>query len=152
MASPQADSVNLRCSACGAMNRVPVKRLGQNPLCGNCRVLLDFPLKPIKATSATFEQERDSWPEALLVMFCSQSMADCKEMEPVVEDLAFFRAGRLKILKIDIDADPSVALPYAVHITPTLLAFRGGQQLGRLEGAPKEGSELDLWIRQALSL
>ncbi len=134
------------------MNRVPVKRLGQNPICGNCKALLDFPLKPVTVTSSTFEQEMASWPEALLVMFCSRASADCKDINPVVDDLAFIRGGRLKVLKIDVDADPSAAALYEVHITPTLLAFRGGQKLGRLEGTPKERSELDLWIRQALSL
>ena len=134
------------------MNRVPVKRLSQNPLCGKCKALLDFPLKPVQVTSTTFEQEVASWPEALLVMFCSKGSADCKEIDPAVEDIAFFRAGRLKVLKLDIDASPGIALLYAVNITPTLIAFRGGQQLGRLEGAPKEQQELTQWIRQTLSI
>ncbi len=152
MPAPQTDSVILRCRACGAVNRVPAKRLSQNPLCGKCKALLDFPLKPVPVTSATFEQELASWPEALLVMFCSKGSADCREIEPAVQDIAFFRAGRLKVLKLDIDADPGIALLYAVTITPTLIAIRGGQQLGRLEGYPKEQHEVTQWIRQNLSI
>jgi thioredoxin 2 len=152
MAAPQADTVILSCKACGAMNRVPVKRLSQNPLCGKCKALLDFPFKPLQVSSATFEQEMASWPEALLLMFCSKGSEDCKPVDAAVEDIAFFRAGRLKVLKLDIDADPGLALLYAVHITPTLIAFRGGQQSGRLEGAPKEQNELTQWIKQTLSL
>jgi thioredoxin 2 len=152
MSPPQTDSVILRCSACGAVNRVPAKRLTQNPLCGKCKALLDFPLKPVQVTSATFEQEVASWPEAMLIVFCSKSLDDCREVGPVVEDIAFFRAGRLKVLKLDIDADPGIALDYTVHITPTLIAFRSGQQLGRLEGVPKEQHEMTQWIRQTLSI
>ncbi len=134
------------------MNRVPVKRLSQNPLCGKCKALLDFPLKPVPVTAANYEREMVSWPEALLVMFCSQTSADCKEFDPAIEDIAFFRAGRLKVLRLDVDTDPGIALLYAVHITPTLIAFRNGQQIGRLEGAPKEQNELTEWIRQTLSI
>ncbi len=152
MASPQNDSVILRCNACGAMNRVPVKRLSQNPLCGKCKALLDFPLKPVPVTAATFEKELAEWPEALLIMFCSERSADCKEVSPAVDDLAFFRAGQLKVLKLDIDTEPGIALLYNVHISPTLIALRSGQQVGRLEGAPKEQSELSQWIKQTLSI
>ena len=152
MAAPQTDTVILRCKTCETMNRVPVKRLSQNPLCGNCKALLDFPFKPIPVTSADFEQEMASWPEALLVMFCSRSSEDCKPVDAAAEDIAFFRAGRIKVLKVDIDSDASLALLYAVHITPTLIALRSGQQLGRLEGAPKEQNELTQWIKQTLSI
>jgi thioredoxin 2 len=152
MAAPTLDAVILRCAKCGAMNRVPVKRLTQNPLCGKCKALLDFPLKPVTVTSATFEKEMSEWPEALLIMFCSARNDDCKDVAPAVEDIAFFRAGRFKVLKLDIDADPGIALLYAVHITPTLIAFRNGRQLGRLEGAPRESSELTQWIKRTLSL
>ncbi len=152
MAASQTDTVILRCKACSAMNRVPAKRLSQNPLCGKCKALLDFPFKPVQVTSATFEQEMASWPEALLVIFCSKGSEDCKAVDAAAEDIAFFRAGRIKILTLDIDADPGLALLYAVHITPTLIAVRGAQQMGRLEGAPKEQSELIQWIKQTLSI
>ncbi len=152
MATPQTDIVILKCIACSAVNRVPVKRLSQNPLCGKCKTLLDFPLKPVQATGSTFEREVASWPEALLVQFCSEGTADCREIDPAVNDIAFFRAGRLKVLRVNVDAEPGIALLYAVHITPTLIAFRGGQQLGRLEGAPKQQSELAQWIKQTLSI
>jgi thioredoxin 2 len=152
MAAPQTDTVILHCKACSTMNRVPVKRLSQNPLCGKCKALLDFPFKPVQVTSATLEQEMASWPEALLIMFCSKGSEDCKPVDAAAEDIAFFRAGRIKVLKLDIDVDPGIALLYAVHITPTLIALRGGEQLGRLEGAPKEKNELTRWIKQTLSL
>jgi thioredoxin-like negative regulator of GroEL len=152
MAIPPSDTVILRCKVCEAMNRVPIKRLSRNPLCGNCKTLLDFPLKPVPVSSSTFEKEMSEWPEALLLMLCSKSSSDCAAVEPAVQDIAFFRAGQLKVLKIDIDEDPSIATLYAVRITPTLLCFRNGQQVGRLEGAPKEQTEISLWIKKNLAI
>ena len=152
MAAPASDTVILRCKACQVMNRVPAKRLTQNPLCGKCKALLDFPLKPLQVTASTIEQEMADWPEALLIMFCSEGSSDCKTTDPAVVDLAFFRAGRIKVLKVDVDKDPGIALLYAVNTTPTLLCFRNGQQAGRFEGTTKEQSELSQWIKKTLSI
>lgn len=151
MTTTSTDAALIRCQSCNAINRVPVKRLRENPLCGNCKTLLDYPMKPVQATASTFEREVSSWPEAVLVLFRSMECDDCKVAESVMEDVAFLRTGRLKVIKIDAGAEPSIALPYSVVALPTFILLRNGMQIARLDGIPREKIELHQWIEQNLN-
>ncbi len=141
-----SDTVLLKCTSCGALNRVPVKRVSQNPLCGKCKTLLDFPFLPQSASAATFDKELASWPETVLVEFRSKASPLYAESDAAVADIAFSRAGRLKVLKIDLDSEPGLALLYSVQTSPTFLIFRESRQLGRLDGLPRDAAELAAWV------
>jgi thioredoxin 2 len=67
-------------------------------------------------------------------------------IEPVVNDLAKWRAGQMKVLKVDVDAEPALASRFTVKATPTFILYRSGRQLARMDGAPKEKLELVQWI------
>lgn len=71
-------------------------------------------------------------------------------VEPVLTDLASWRAGRLKIVKVDIDAEPALAKRFMVKATPTFILFKNGVQRARLDGAPKEKLHLVQWVDQFL--
>ena len=145
------DTALLRCRSCKALNRVPVKKLAQNPICGKCKALLDFPFKAVTATAASFDQELASWLETLLVVFWAKGNDLWKKIEPAVADIAFAEAGRLKVIKVDLDAEPGLALLFSIQIAPTFLTFRDSKQLGRLDGAPREASELAQWVQASMS-
>lgn len=145
------DTALLRCASCATLNRVPVKRLAQNPICGKCKALLDFPFQPVNVTAASFDRERSSWFETVLVVFWAKGDELWKKVEDTVADIAFSQAGKLKVLKADIDADPGLALLFSVQAAPTFLVLRGSKQLGRLDGAPKEAGELAQWVRKYLN-
>lgn len=148
MTTKQIDAAVIRCASCGAANRVPVKRLKENPQCGKCKTLLDFPMSAVKATAETFDHELSIWPEAVLAFFRSPDCADCDLVESVVNDIAFLRAGLIKVLKIDITTEPSLALLFSVRTTPALMVFRNRSQIGRLDGIPRDKGELLPWIEQ----
>ena len=145
------DSALLRCMTCNALNRVPAKRLSQNPICGKCKALLDFPFQAINATAASFDQELSSWFETVLVVFWDKQSTLYKTVEPVVADIAFSRAGKLKVLKVDADAEPALAQLFSFQASPTFIAFRNSKQLGRMDGAPRESAELVRWVEKFLS-
>jgi thioredoxin 2 len=145
------DTALLRCRSCNALNRVPVKKLAQNPICGKCKALLDFPFQAVTATAASFDSELSSWLETVLVAFWSKGSDLCKTVEAVVADVAFAQAGKLKVIKVDIDAEPGIALLFSIQTAPTFLTFRDSKQLGRLDGAPREASELAQWIKAYLA-
>lgn len=69
-------------------------------------------------------------------------------VEPVLNDLAKWRAGRLKILKVDVDAEPGLSSRFTVRATPTFILYRNGAQIARLDGAPKEKIDLVRWVDQ----
>jgi thioredoxin 2 len=145
------NSALLRCRSCNALNRVPAKRLSQNPLCGNCKALLDFPFQAMNAAAASFDQELSSWFETVLVVFWDKQSMLYKSVEPVVADIAFSRAGKLKVLKVDVDAEPALAQLFSFQASPTFIAFRNSKQLGRMDGAPRESAELVPWVEKFLT-
>ncbi|MGE5893723.1 MAG: thioredoxin family protein [bacterium] len=140
------ESVLLRCGTCNAVNRVPTERLGERPICGKCKTLLSLPRTPVDATQASFQREVFDWPGLVLVEFWSRSCGYCRLYEPVMDDLANRRAGRMKVVKVEVNEEPALSSRFNVHATPTFILFRNGQALGRLDGAPKEKIELVMWI------
>lgn len=140
----------LRCTACRTLNRVPADKLSAHPICGKCKTPLEFPRLPINATSANFDREIFDWPEFVLVEFWARWCGYCRMVEPVLNDLASWRAGRLKVAKIDIDAEPVLGKRFMVKATPTFILFKNGTQIGRLDGAPKEKIHLVQWVDQYL--
>ena len=143
-------SIILRCSSCSTLNRVPADKLASLPICGNCTNALHYPAAPINATAATFDKEMNDWRELLLVEFWSPTCGYCQMVEPVVRDLARWKAGRLKILMVNIQNELPLAQRFEAMATPTFILFRNGRQLARIDGAPKEKIDMVLWVEQFL--
>lgn len=73
--------------------------------------------------------------QLVLVDFYATWCAPCKMMHPVLEQLKEKQADRLRIIKIDVDKNPSLATQYQIQSVPTLIAFREGNVLWRQSGA-----------------
>ena len=142
-----SDTALLRCRSCNALNRVPVKKLSQNPICGKCKALLDFPFQSVSATAASFDQELASWLETALVVFWAKENELWRSVDSAVADIAFSQAGKLKVIKVDAAAEPGLVQDYSIQTEPTFLAFREGKQVGRLDGAPRNAVELLPWVQ-----
>ncbi len=140
--------VIIRCSACRTLNRVPAEKLTAHPVCGHCKALLDISRAPSTATAATLDRELADWPEFLLLEFWAKWCGYCRMVEPVVNDLASWRAGRLKVVRVDVDAEPELARRFSIKATPTFILYKNGTQLARMDGAPKEKIDLVQWVDQ----
>jgi len=70
-------------------------------------------------------------------------------MEPGLEELARKHAGRLKVVKVNVDENSELANRYAIRSIPALKLFRGATMLGELNGVVPRGS-LDSFLRQHL--
>ncbi len=69
----------------------------------------------------------------------------CRVVGPIVDEIAGERAESLDVFKLDVDANPEVAMRYGVNSIPTLLVFRDGEEVGRVVGAlPKARIEAQL--------
>lgn len=145
------DAILIRCSSCRALNNVPIARLKERPICGQCKTPLSFPSTPFGASSATLDKEISDWPEYVLVEFWAKWCGYCRIMEPVINDIASWRAGRLKVLKVDIDEQQDLARRFTIRATPTFVMYRNGRQIARLDGAPKEKIELVQWLDRMMS-
>ncbi len=81
----------------------------------------------IEATESTFEAEVLKAPQPVVVDFWAQWCGPCKMLAPVLEEIATEQAGRAKVVKVNLDENPSLAERYRVQAIPTLLYFSGGE-------------------------
>jgi thioredoxin 2 len=143
------DNVLLRCRSCRTLNRVPADKLAIHPVCGQCKTPLEYPHEPVNVTAASFDQQVADWPGFLLAEFWAKWCGYCRAVEPFVAELAARRAGRLKVIRIDVDAEPSLARRYQIKATPTFILFNSGRLISRLDGAPAKHEDLAHWLDNA---
>lgn len=142
-------SVYLKCRSCRALNRLPAHRLMERPLCGKCRSVLEFPVRPVEATAESFGREVFEWPGVVIVEFRSNRCGVCALIEPLLERLAYQKAGFVKVVKVDIEREFSLAGRFQVRSTPTLLVYRNGKLIDELYGALSE-PEMRAWLEAAI--
>jgi len=89
----------------------------------------------IHVTDQTFDQEVLQSDVPVLVDFWAEWCGPCRMIAPVVEALAQEYAGRLKVAKLDVDANGSSAMRYQIRGIPTLLLFKDGRVVDMRVGA-----------------
>src|SRR5581483_5536084 len=93
------------CSACGAKNRVPAKRLADpNGRCGACKAPLPPVSEPLEADAALFEEIIREATVPVLVDFWAEWCGPCRMVAPEVRELAREMAGRGLVLKVNTEA------------------------------------------------
>jgi len=93
---------------------------------------------PIIVTDADFDQVVLGASGAVMVDFWATWCYPCQMLAPVVEQLAAEFAGRALVAKLDVDGNPAMAQRYDVRSIPTLIFFKGGQEVDRVRGAQPE--------------
>ena len=130
------DAQLIRCSACGATNRLPADKLasGRQPVCGRCKAPLTLETKPVDVTDATFAAEVERSPVPVLLDLWAPWCGPCRMIAPVLEELAGEMAGRVRFAKLNVDENPVTAGRFGVRSIPTLLVLRNGQEVDRIVG------------------
>lgn len=85
-------------------------------------------------SDADFEREVLQADRPVLVDFWANWCAPCRMIAPVVETLAAELGDRIKVLKMDIDANPSTAMQHGIMSIPTLIVFVNGKPAERSVG------------------
>jgi thioredoxin 2 len=124
-----ADSI-VTCPHCGKQNRLQPGGDGV-PRCANCHNHLPW---LVSADAATFD-EAIAASVPVVVDFWAEWCGPCKMISPSLEEAARSHAGRLKVVKLDVDEAPEIAGRYDVQGIPLLVVFRDGKEADRLVGA-----------------
>jgi thioredoxin 2 len=132
-----SDMSLIRCSSCGAMNRVPQAKIDQglHPTCGSCKAPLPAGYKPVTVTDANFASMVERSPLPVLVDMWAEWCGPCRMVGPVIDELAGTMAGRVRVAKLNVDENPATASRFGVQSIPTLLVFKEGREVDRIVGA-----------------
>jgi thioredoxin len=100
-------------------------------------------------TDANFDSEVLQADTPVLVDFWAEWCVPCLRVAPVLEEIAKEMGDKVKVVKLNIDANPNTARDYQVLSVPTLTVFKGGQPVRSMAGARPKGDLVRL-IESAL--
>ena len=92
-----------------------------------------------QVNSENFQAEVLSADKPVLVDFGAVWCGPCKMLDPVVEQLAGEWQSKMKVVKVDVDHNPEIAMQYQVMGVPALILFKNGQPVERIVGFRPKG-------------
>ena len=107
-------------------------------------------IQPQAVTDATFGQEVEKQNGLVLVDFWATWCGPCHMVAPIMEQLAGEYVGRLKVVKLDVDANQQTTIRFNVRSIPSVLFFKDGRHVDTLVGAFPKGA-FDEKVKQHLS-
>jgi thioredoxin 2 len=140
------DADLIRCPNCGRKNRVPPVAAG-TPRCGNCHRPLPW---IVDAGDDTFTEVAEKATVPVVVDLWAPWCGPCRMVSPALAQVATELAGRIKLVKVNVDESPGLQQRFGVQAIPTLLVLRDGQVVAQQTGAAP-APVLRAWVDQALA-
>jgi thioredoxin 2 len=129
-----SDSLHIVCPSCSAVNRIPSTRLGQHPKCGQCKMPL-FSAHPVELNAQNFSKMISRNDIPVLVDFWAPWCGPCQMMAPAFEQAAAQLEPRLRLAKLNTEAEQTIGAQLGIRSIPTLAIFKNGKELARQAGA-----------------
>lgn len=133
------EDYKMRCSQCGARNRVPGARLEAAPKCGKCGARLQtaelFAPQPVMVTDGNFESQVLKSPLPVLLFAWAPWCPSCGAAAPIIDQFASESKGRIRVGKVNVDANPQVASRFSIMSVPFLYIFDNGELKESTPGA-----------------
>ncbi|MHA7971084.1 thioredoxin [Rhizobium terricola] len=102
----------------------------------------------VKVDNSNFQSEVLEAAEPVVVDFWAEWCGPCKMIAPSLEEISTELAGKVKVVKVNIDENPEIAAKFGVRSIPTLAMFKGGEVADiKVGAAPK--TALSSWISSA---
>ncbi len=139
-AGGRAPISTLACADCGTPNRIGPSERG-SPHCGKCGKPLAW---VVDADESTFEVEVRAYPTVVIDLWAPWC-GPCRFVSPILDELAHEYAGRLKVVKVNVDDNQGLARRFDAMSIPTLVVLRDGAVVDRVVGAmPKPQLEAQI--------
>lgn len=134
------------CESCGRKNRVPAAGDGR-PKCGNCGTPLPW---IVDAGDDDFAEIADKAAPLVLVDLWATWCGPCRKVSPALEQVARELAGKIKLVKVDVDQAPRLSQRFQVQAVPTLLLLDQGETIARQAGAAP-ANVLRQWVEETIA-
>jgi thioredoxin 2 len=144
-----SEHVQVACSHCEGVVRIPSERLGDGPRCPQCHQPL-FEGHPVEADARAFERHIQRSEVPIVVDFWAPWCGPCRAMAPVFEAAAQRLEPRVRFVKVNTDEVPELANRFAIRGIPTVIAFKQGREVARQSGA-MSGEQLQQWLTDSLA-
>jgi thioredoxin 2 len=139
------DGRTVVCTGCGRRNRVPAVADGR-PRCGSCTSPLPW---IADAGDDDFAEVAEKAAPVVLVDLWATWCGPCRMVSPALEQVAREMAGRIKLVKVDVDQAPRIAQRFQVQAVPTLILMDRGEVIARQAGAAPAPA-LRQWVEQTV--
>ena len=98
-----------------------------------------------EVTDATFEADVLNSDMPIMVDFWAEWCGPCRAVSPILDQIASEHASKIKIVKLNVDDNPQIAMKYQITSIPAMKVFKGGEVVKTIIGAkPKPAIEHDL--------
>lgn len=142
------DSQHIVCPHCHSTNRIPQEKDSLLAKCGQCKKSI-FDGYPATLDESSFDSHLNNSDIPVVVDFWAEWCGPCKSMAPVFEQTAKQMQPKVQLSKVDTDANQHLMARFNIRGIPTLIIFKGGQEVGRKSGAIP-ANELQNWIKEHL--
>lgn len=139
--------LHINCPHCFATNRLPDERLKDKPNCGKCKQSL-FDGNPLILTPNNIAATLEKNDIPVVVDCWAPWCGPCQTFGPIFSQAAAQFEPRARFAKLDTEANQAIAQRWAIRSIPTLLVFKGGQEIQRLSGALPL-AQFNQWLQQA---
>lgn len=103
-------------------------------------------------TDKNFDAEVLKSKEPVVVDFFAEWCGPCKAMAPALDLVSKEMAGKVKIVKLDVDQNPEITQKYGIQAMPTLMLFKDGKVADTQVGALVQKSKLEAWIKKSVTV
>jgi thioredoxin 2 len=132
------EAIKMRCTQCGTKNKIPAGKVDAGGKCGKCGSLLKteelYAPQPVMVTDSNFDDKVLKSPLPVLLFAWAPWCPTCGAVTPIIDEFASNARGKVRVGKINVDANPMLASKYNIMSVPFLFIFDNGQMKESMPG------------------